>query len=29
MNKDKAWSKFSKSGKIKDYLDYKQISKRG
>lgn len=29
MNKTKAWEKFSKSGKVVDYLEYKQISKKG
>lgn len=29
MNKKDAWNKFSKSGKIIDYLDYKKISKKG
>ena len=25
MNKKEAWDKFKKSGKIEDYLEYKQI----
>jgi len=27
MNKKEAWQKFKKSGKIEDYLEYKQIEK--
>ena len=26
MNKKEAWDKFSKSGKVEDYLKYKEIS---
>lgn len=29
MDKNKAWSKFIKSGKVTDYLEYKKISKKG
>lgn len=29
MDKNEAWEKFSKSGKIVDYLLYKKISKKG
>lgn len=29
MNKKEAWDKFSKSGKITDYLEYKKVSKKG
>ena len=29
MNKNEAWNKFAKTGKITDYLEYKNISKRG
>lgn len=27
MNKKEAWKKFQKSGKIEDYLKYKEIEK--
>ena len=27
MNKKEAWKKFTKSGKIEDYLEYKRIEK--
>ena len=27
MNKKEAWNKFKKSGKVEDYLAYKQIEK--
>lgn len=27
MNKKEAWKKFQKSGKIEDYLEYKEIEK--
>ncbi len=29
MNKDTAWKKFAKTGKVSDYLDYKKIAKKG
>lgn len=28
MNKNEAWKKFKKSGKIVDYLEYKKIAKK-
>ena len=28
MNKKEAWKKFQKSGKIEDYLSYKEIKKK-
>lgn len=27
MNKQEAWKKFKNSGKVEDYLNYKQIEK--
>lgn len=27
MNKKEAWKKFTKSGKIEDYLEYKRLEK--
>ncbi len=27
MNKKEAWKKFTKSGKVEDYLEYKRIEK--
>ncbi len=29
MNKKEAWDKFTKSGKVDDYLEYKKLVKRG
>lgn len=29
MNKKEAWRVFQKSGKVEDYLKYKQIEKEG
>ncbi len=29
MNKNDAWKKFAKTGKVADYLEYKKISKKG
>lgn len=29
MDKNTAWKKFSKTGRIMDYLEYKKISKKG
>ncbi len=29
MNKEQAWDKFKKSGKVIDYLEYKKIAKKG
>ncbi len=28
MNKEDAWKKFEKSGKVEDYLRYKEIEKK-
>ena len=28
MDKQSAWNRFAKSGKVTDYLEYKEISKR-
>jgi hypothetical protein len=29
MNSKEAWNRFSKSGKVSDYLAYKKIEKKG
>lgn len=29
MNKQDAWKKFAKTGRVTDYLEYKKISKKG
>jgi hypothetical protein len=28
MNKEEAWKKFQESGKVEDYLKYKEIEKK-
>lgn len=28
MNKNEAWNKFKKSGKVEDYLEYKKIERK-
>ena len=28
MNKEEAWEKFKESGKVEDYLRYKELEKR-
>lgn len=28
MNKEEAWQKFKESGKVEDYLRYKEIEKK-
>ena len=29
MNKQEAWKKFQESGKVEDYLRYKEVEKKG
>ncbi len=29
MNKEEAWKKFQESGKVEDYLRYKEAEKKG
>lgn len=29
MNKEEAWEKFKESGKVEDYLRYKELEKKG
>jgi hypothetical protein len=29
MNKEEAWRKFAKTGKVSDYLNYKKVEKKG
>ena len=28
MNKEEAWKKFQESGKVEDYLQYKEVEKK-
>ncbi len=28
MNKEEAWKKFQESGKVEDYLKYKEVEKK-